>query len=337
MAAMSLGSAAKSAALEACRVLGVNSFAHRKNRNRLLALCYHGVVAQPQTDRFRYSNTVSAGEFDTHMATLARDFSPVSTAQVIAWYNGASLPEHPVLVTFDDGYRNNLTAAAPVLRKHRIPCVFHVSTAYVGSGRTLWTDEMVSRIMDWPAAALPLPEGGEAPLPAGHTRRALATQCKEKCKRLPWDSTLRYLDQLRAASREPAANDELYGFLSWDEVRELHAQGFEIGSHTVDHPILTQLPPAELARQLASSKETIERETGAPCRVIAYPNGGARDFSPAVEQAARDAGYDLALTIIEDFNDAPADAMAVKRLCIMGHLPVSSFLYRVNGSYRLRR
>jgi peptidoglycan/xylan/chitin deacetylase (PgdA/CDA1 family) len=334
MAAMSLGSAAKTAALEAYGILGVNSLIHRKHRKHLLVLCYHGVVAQPQRDRFRYANTASVDEFDTHIAALARGFSPVSAADVIAWYGGASLPDHPVLVTFDDGYRNNLAYAAPILRKHRVPCVFHMTTSYIGSGRTLWVDELVSRIMEWPSAALPLPEGGETRLPAGLARRALAMQCKQKCKQLPWDVTQRYLEQLRATSPEPAANAELYGFLSWDEVRELHAQGFEIGSHTVDHPILTQLTPAEVTRQLGESKATIERELGASCRVIAYPNGGSRDFSPAVEEAARKAGYDLGLTIVEDFNDAPADAMAVKRLCIMGHLPVSWFTSRVYGSYR---
>ena len=337
MAAMSLGSAAKSAVLEACRFGGINSFAHKKTRGHLLVLCYHGVVSQPQKDRFRYVNTVSVAEFEAHLSTLAKDFNPVTVSDVIAWYNGGKLPEHPVLVTFDDGYRNNLTLAAPILKAHRVPCVFHITTEYIGSDRTLWTDEVVSRILDWPNAAVPLPEGGEGPLPTGEGRRTAATQIKEACKRMPWQQTQMYLEKLRSAGRPLPENRELYQFLTWDEVRELHNQGFEIGSHTVDHPILTQIPPEQLAAQLAQSKARIESELGAPCRVIAYPNGSRRDFSATVEQAAREAGYQLALTIVEDFNETPANAMAVNRLCIMGHLPVSSFLFRVNGTYRLAR
>lgn len=337
MAAMSLGSAAKPAVYEACRFLGINSFAHKKHRRQVLVLCYHGVVSQAQRDRFRYANTVSVDEFDAHMATLSRDFSPISGDELIAWYHGGALPDYPVLVTFDDGYRNNLTHAAGVLRKHRVPCVFHVTTSYIGTERTLWTDEMVSRILEWPEGSLPLPQGGVAALPAGAARRALAAECRETCKRIPWEEARRYHEQLWGGAAPLNDDAELYRFLNWDEVRQLREQGFEIGSHTVDHPILSQLSPEELRRQLTESKSQIERETGAPCRFLAYPNGSTRDFSPAVEQAAREAGYQIALTIVEDFNAAPEDAMAVKRLCIMGHLPVSSFLYRVNGTQRVAR
>ena len=131
------------------------------------------------------------------------------------------------------------------------------------------------------------------------------------------------------------SNGEVFGFLNWDEVRELRRLGFEIGSHTVEHPILTQLPPEELQTELIESKRRIERETGAPCVSIAYPNGGGNDFSASVMEGAREAGYRLAFTIVEEFNRGPEQPMAVNRLCIMGHLPVSFFHFRVNGAARL--
>ena len=81
--------------------------------------------------------------------------------------------------------------------------------------------------------------------------------------------------------------DEL-GTLRWDELRELRAAGWEIGSHTVTHPYLTQLDDAELERELVASREAVESALGEPCASIAYPYG---DVDPRVVDATGRAGY----------------------------------------------
>jgi peptidoglycan/xylan/chitin deacetylase (PgdA/CDA1 family) len=235
-------------------------------------------------------------------------------------------------MTFDDGYRNNLTLAADVLKRQGIPCVFHVSTGYIGTGRVLWTDEVISRLIEWPQAQAPDPDGGHMALPSEpDARRKLARAIKERCKRIAWEQLLRYLDRLRQVPVPLDGSEELFGFMSWDEVRALRKQGFDIGSHTIEHPILTRLTPERLQFELTESKRRIEQELGAPCEVIAYPNGGRADFSEGVMQAAKRAGYRLGFTIIERFTDKPENAFAVNRLCIQGHLPLSDFEFRVSG------
>jgi peptidoglycan/xylan/chitin deacetylase (PgdA/CDA1 family) len=79
--------------------------------------------------------------------------------------------------------------------------------------------------------------------------------------------------------------------LSWDQVRALHEAGWEIGSHSVTHPRLTDLSDAALAVELADSRDRCARELGAPCRTLAYPYG-AQDSR--VRAAAREAGYSAA-------------------------------------------
>src|SRR4051794_33309811 len=151
---MSLRRLAKNAVFDACRYFGVNSISRSFLRGKLLILCYHGVVREHQDDPFGYGNTVSTAEFGAQLDFLARSFRPVSTAEVIQWHSGAlTFSETPVLITFDDGYRNNLTIAAEVLRARGIPAIFHISTDYIGSSRILWTDEVVYRLLDWPLAS----------------------------------------------------------------------------------------------------------------------------------------------------------------------------------------
>jgi peptidoglycan/xylan/chitin deacetylase (PgdA/CDA1 family) len=319
-------------------ISGAGSLTRAKLRRHLLVLCYHGVVANEPKDRFGYGNTVSIEEFRNHLRLLARHFHPVTMADVIAdRSSGRGLPDGAALVTFDDGYRNNLTHAAPVLREARIPCVFHVSTAYIGTRNILWTDEVIGRIIAFPGAKLPLPgEAKEQDLPQDlPARRAVALRIKERCKRLDREVVSAWLEKLRSLSDEPRPNPELYDFMTWDEVRELRSQGFDIGSHTVSHPILTRISPGDLAWELSESKRTIEREVNAPCEAIAYPNGGAADVSESVFAATRNAGYKLGFTVAERHSPPDEDALSISRLCIQGHLPLSAFSFRVDGGQRL--
>ncbi len=76
--------------------------------------------------------------------------------------------------------------------------------------------------------------------------------------------------------------------MQWDELRDLVALGWEVGSHTVNHPRLTSIDDADLREELISSREACERGLGMPCESIAYPYG---DVDARVVSAARSAGY----------------------------------------------
>ncbi|HYH52662.1 MAG TPA: polysaccharide deacetylase family protein [Solirubrobacterales bacterium] len=82
--------------------------------------------------------------------------------------------------------------------------------------------------------------------------------------------------------------------LGWESLRELAAAGWEIGSHTAGHPLLTEVDDATLARELAESKRACECEIGSPCYSLAYPYGIADN---RIVRAARVAGYAVAATV----------------------------------------
>jgi peptidoglycan/xylan/chitin deacetylase (PgdA/CDA1 family) len=91
--------------------------------------------------------------------------------------------------------------------------------------------------------------------------------------------------------------------MSWDELRAHAEAGVEIGSHTITHAHLTELPDAELERELVDSKAEIETELGRPCRYVAYPFG---ENDARVRAAARGAGYELGFSLRATGGDADA-------------------------------
>jgi peptidoglycan/xylan/chitin deacetylase (PgdA/CDA1 family) len=247
-----------------------------------------------------------------------------------------SLPRHPLLVTFDDGYRNNYTLAAPLLRKHGAPAVFFVSTGYIGADRLYWYDELKLRLAEWRGREIRVPGRSENELWPGElrARRDLAQRISAACKTIPNDARLEYIEYVRRETSEwslGTAERETIRPMNWDEVRSLSEQGFEIGSHTVDHPILSRLDAAALRRELRGSKSRIEEITGKPCFAIAYPNGKTRDVSPAVIAETEAAGYELGFIMDERLHRRGGNRFLISRISAVGHVSLGAMRVRVSG------
>lgn len=304
------------------------------SRRRLLILCYHGVVQDEQAQNpVLYGNVIGVSEFTRQMRELTRQFRPITASELWDWRSGkGSVPRNAALVTFDDGYRNNLTCAASVLLRLGIPALINISAGYIGQKLVLWPDEIHWRVAFWPDRFIPMPAGQrERMIPVDFSARlVLATHLRESCKRLPPEQLASYLARLREAN-VPEPSDELYGFLSWDEVRTLKKMGFDIGSHTVNHSILTQLTRDECERELKNSKRIIEDHTKCECAYFAYPNGGPDDVSPEVVEGIRSAGYSFAFTVMNQLASATDDPFLLARVYIPGGISMADYRSRISG------
>jgi peptidoglycan/xylan/chitin deacetylase (PgdA/CDA1 family) len=120
--------------------------------------------------------------------------------------------------------------------------------------------------------------------------------------------------------------------LTWPELRELTAAGWEIGSHTCSHPLLTELEEQALAGELRDSKLRIEAELGRQCTSLAYPYGGV---DVRVADAAREAGYQWAATIPQVLS--PARPLLWPRAAIYHGDDTRRFRAKISPSLRRMR
>jgi peptidoglycan/xylan/chitin deacetylase (PgdA/CDA1 family) len=300
------------------------------------------VVPDSHSGEFLYRNTVSIREFSNHIEFLSRWFHFISPNELTAAaIESKPLPERPALISFDDGYRNNLLYAAPVLRKFGISSLFSVVTGLIGTANVLWTETVNFCVLDWPGKTMPFPqkEGGykAVPLPsASEDRVRMAHTVRQACKEMDSEALEQYLCLLR--SEVPSARmdlyDELLAFMSWDEVRTLNSQGFAIASHTVNHPILSRIPDAELRRELSKSKQRIEDEIGVPCHWLVYPNGQKPDYSPEVFRRAREVGYKMGFTARGGYGRLGSELFEIDRIGVPGHRSMPEFEAGVSGFRR---
>src|SRR5205823_6263731 len=137
-------------------------------------LAYHGVTANPETDLDNVRRLhIPARRFEEHLKILVRDWRPTPLRELVdAVEAGRSLPARTVVLTFDDGYRNFLTVALPLLCQYRIPATLFVVT---GRRERLWEDEIDLAVERTEASAVHW-NGLELPLRSiEQKRRALAT------------------------------------------------------------------------------------------------------------------------------------------------------------------
>ena len=288
----------------------------------LRVLAYHRVLPQLDVQTFAFDiELVSAlqSEFEWQMDYLARHFRLVSCKQVVdALNHGRALPRRAVMVTFDDGFRDNYEVAFPVLRRLGVPGLFFLSTGYIGGHQMFWFDRVVYLLLRTAAHSLrldaldmtlELPEDAKP-------RRSVAMQLLKRLKRVSETDRLLVLRQLEVAAGVLADEVEsMSAPMTWAQVREMARSGMEFGSHTVTHPILAMADAQQLRRELEVSKADIERATGRPVIALAYPVGGANAVNAQVLAATAQAGYSIAFTYQSGVNRlASAAPLLLKRL-----------------------
>lgn len=215
--------------------------------------------------------------FEQQISFLKRHFDVVSLA--VLTDNLES--QHPdrlnqVAITFDDGLRNNLTYAYPILQKHNAPATFFVCPGLIDRGSWLWNQEARARLRRMNPLALPgladsLGHPGANHLQIVDWMKTLPTRSRMHVEQIIRDATPYWKPRRKAQ----ISND----LMSWDEIKSLDPRLVTVGAHSTNHPILANCSSDELIHEIAECGPLIEKRTRRPIRFFCYPNG---DFNPVV-------------------------------------------------------
>lgn len=261
--------------------------------NRLSVLGYHNV--EPT---WRFPAPPGSG-----IRTLARQLQFLRrTANVLPLDSalqqldaGRPLPARAVAITFDDGYRDNLTLAVPLLERLKIPATIFLVPGFLCGQVHAWWERL-----GWALARSRVPavdfDGRRLDLSTTAERRTALETIEESVKRRDHGSRQAavesVVDALEPEGRYHA--DEL--FMDWDGARSLVRAGISIGSHTMRHAILAREQEQSQREDLFESRRLLEYELQTSVRTLAYPNGQPGDYSCSTISAGQEAGYSHAVT-----------------------------------------
>ncbi len=248
-------------------------------RSRAVVLYYHRVGGR---DVWTKPNE----EFRSELAYLKRNYECISFRELCERIRADKpMRKRSVVITFDDGYRDNFTEAVPALKDAGITATFFVATGFIETKR-------------------------EFP----HDLRALEY-----------------------------GNITTLNFpkLTWDDLRSMEADGFEIGSHTINHTNMGSADKAAVEREVEDSLTALNRELGEKPRAFSFPWGKPQDLSAYAIEVAKRANYYSAVSAYGGTNTRGADLFNIRRRDIgNGELSKLAMRARVAGFdldfYRLK-
>jgi peptidoglycan/xylan/chitin deacetylase (PgdA/CDA1 family) len=321
----------------------------RADGGSFCVITYHGVlpegyqVSDPQQD----GSLVSAENFRSQLRLLKECYHVVSPEQVRDWIvDGKELPSLAILLTCDDGLKNALTSMAPILREEELSCLFFVLGASLAeNSRILWYEELYLLMLAAPSGSYSF----DAPrmnfeLADRTQRRSAWWKLVKKLSQYDQANRNRFIETSRLKFRVAQgwnaglsgseAQRERFSLLNSDELRQLVDQGMSIGSHTLNHPILSEQTSDDAWREISESRRVLEDAVRRPVWALAYPFGDPASVTNREMQMAEQAGFQCAFMNVGGGFGAQLPRFALPRVHVTADMNLSEFEAHVSGFHR---
>lgn len=324
-----------------------------------IVLLYHRVT-ELETDPKLLA--VDPRRFAEHLEIIRKYAHPISLGQLAEGLRDGKIPARAVAVTFDDGYRDNLDQAKPLLERFDIPATVFIASGFIDQDREFWWDQL-ERILLQPGTlpqTLRLNVGestcqwelnGAADYSDRDYQRNRRWNCLDEYDHGPRQKLYRTLGQMVKTLPEPEQRAVLDKVLDWagqesaarathkvlssDQVISLAEGGLvEIGGHTVTHPVLSTLSEAAQRDEIERGKRRLEDILGRQVRCFAYPYGARSDYTTHTAKLVERAKFGYACSNFPDRLGRRADMFQLPRVLIRDW-PGDEFARRLEGWFRV--
>lgn len=234
---------------------------------------------------------------------LVRDFTVVPLEHYLNDPKSVVTKKKMATVLFDDGYKDNIEYAAPILKELNCPASFYVVTDCINKNIPTWTYILDNFLTKTRAEKIEFPfdfvpeKFKSVQTKINKKLNPVINELKPWMKKLSNPQRLLILQSLTDQCRDVQTPEKK--MMNWDDVRQLQSDGFIIGSHSHTHPCLSSLTDiAEIKDELNLSREKIRAETGQSPQTISYP---MNDYDERVMRVAKEEGYEYGLAVGERF------------------------------------
>jgi peptidoglycan/xylan/chitin deacetylase (PgdA/CDA1 family)/SAM-dependent methyltransferase len=305
--------------------------------SQAIILMYHR-VAEGGTDPF--SLCVAPNHFAEQLEVLRKSVDLIGLRDFIAKLENGGISRPTAVITFDDGYADNLLSAKPLLERHDVPATVFIATGYIGGHREFWWDEL-DRLLLQPSV---LPQtlrltiegtthewdlGDAANYSAGHWQRDrtwIVSQPPPTARHATFfaiwsllqilsdDQRQWALGHLRSWAGVTNAARSTHRPLSANEIVGLVRDNLiEAGAHTVTHPVLSRLPVEMQKEEIQQSIASLEEIIGRHVPSFAYPFGSRPDFTDETADIVRSSGCICACSTVPNAVENGSDRFRLPR------------------------
>lgn len=292
-----------------------------KNRTPRVVF-WHGV--DEIVDPIIEAESFTTVNFEKQINYLRKNFEIISIDEFYKRYTKNTFTNNEVVLTFDDGYLNNLTIVKPLLKKYNLPFTVFISTHNISKGELFPTS--VARLLIWGSNIKKIK------IPVLNFESSIITEEEKKdvSKKISDFLKNEKLETVKIIVKELIENISTEEYISlrkkyssvepmnWDHVKKILGDGVTVGSHCDYHICCHENQSKEdITYQITNSKNIIEEKLGVDCHFFAYPNG---DFTSFSNQCVQNAGYLMGFsTSKEKITSGKNNTSAIPRISLPSH------------------
>ncbi|PZO18567.1 MAG: polysaccharide deacetylase [Burkholderiales bacterium] len=265
---------------------------HTLSKDKLSVFLFHKVPKVPDP---LVPNDFDLASFESMLDRICKNFRVLPVGDAVDCLRKGSIPRRTACITFDDGYPDWQYGVLPALRRRNMHATFYITTGQFDR-RPLWHERILAAVRGLPDGVFDL---GYAPLQpillqSLQDRQRLVHRLELELKYLTLHKREELMQRLESLAGVSPASVPV---MSPDALRDLHSQGFGVGAHTIDHPILDYCDETQTNHEIGGVKEQLEAMVAGRVEGFAYPNGRPyADFSRLHVDAVKKAGYTHAVT-----------------------------------------
>lgn len=305
--------------LNLCGFPALLRFWHRRS---LTIVLYHGVAPRIDSGIYNYRGKfISPDVFTRQIALLKSWYTILPLDEAMTRYDNGTLPDNPLAITFDDGYRNFYEFAYPILKSAGVPATVYLATDFVCRRVPLWVDRLEYAIGHGTGSKLEKISRDEK------MRDHLKTLSPERR-----EAELTEIERSSGRTFDSFDGERaVYEPLSREEIAEMSTHGISYGAHTRTHPILATQPEDAQKKEIEGSRSDIQAFGVPVSTIFAYPNGQTGDWNQTTEKVLEVGGFTHALTTLEGVNNDHTHPFRLRRFALDATEDIATFANIVSG------
>ena len=296
---------------------------------RLTILTFHRVANNDGKFQIKGlpSISISVNNFNSLIKFLKKHYHILSAEEYLnSVQNRTKFPRNSMMLTFDDGYKEVLEYALPLLKKYKLPAILFVPTRVIDEEGYFWWD-VLYLLCSYSQNIQFNKEHPIEPSISNHLKRLEQISSKssqhrdraiyefiETLHKSPEELRSKIVQYILDTYRNLECNQNaIPTVLKWKDIKVLQAAGIEIGSHTMTHRFLSTVAEQQVMDDLVGSKKKLEKILHNKIRCFAYPGGRYNDKIVEMVEAA---GYTCAFTTNPGVNSIDENPYQLKRINI---------------------
>jgi peptidoglycan/xylan/chitin deacetylase (PgdA/CDA1 family) len=288
-------------------------------------------------------NFLDKNSFKWQLALIKKKWNVYNLREyILKRKNGNKAPANSVILTIDDGYSDFYKFAFPELKKNKMPATLFPTANFVDHNSWLWPDIIRYSLENCEHNKIVFIHMGKKFCLNFSTKNSLQHSWKvlsDRCINLSDTRKWSLIEKIQKETGVSIPNQppDSYSSVTWNQLKEINHHDIEIGSHTMNHPILTKISKNDCKSEIVSSMKILKENLQTSIKTFCYPNGGINDLNEDIIRQVKSTGYIGA--VVGDLNkpniEKNFDFFKIHRLAV--GCDKIDFLWKLSGMESLIR